>query len=103
MVPQGMSGRPALFLAIMLAACGSPGSVRSQALPADVAVFVERREACDHFRNEEPYDAARDAELKIRLKETCTGTDRELAALRQKYADDAQVTSLLARYEERIE
>lgn len=100
---KAMSGRSALFLAIALAACGSPGPVRGQALPTDVAVFIERRDACDHFRNEEPYDAARAAELKIRLAETCTGTDRELAGLRRKYANDQRVMDRLSRYEGQIE
>ena len=103
MIPNGMSARSALPLAIALAACGGPAQVRAQPLPADAAIFIERRDACDHFRNEDPYDVRRAAELKIRLAESCTGTDKELAALRRKYAGNRRVIDRLARYEERIE
>jgi hypothetical protein len=98
-----MSGRFALPLAIALAACAWPAQTGTSALPADVAAFIQRRDACDHLRGEEPYDAARAAELKRGLAENCTGTDRELAALRRKYAAQARVMKRLSRYEDQVE
>ena len=53
-------------------------------LPADVAKFKERRDICDHFRGEEPYDAERRKFLEENLNKYCTGTDKELASLKAK-------------------
>lgn len=98
-----MSGRFVLLLASVLAACASPAHVGARGLPADVAAFIERRDSCDHFRGEEPYDAERAAHIKAALAASCTGTDRELAALRRKYAADPHLMGRLSRYEDRIE
>lgn len=97
-----MRGRLALTLTFVLADCAS-AQVSARPLPTDVASFIERRDACDHFRNEEPFDAKRAAELRIKLAETCTGTDRALAALKRKYAGDRKLMHRLSRYEDRVE
>ena len=73
------------------------------ALPDDVAKFVARRDLCDHFRGEEPYDAERRRFLEKNLSEYCTGTDRELAALKGKYRAHEAVIRKLGTYEETIE
>ncbi|MEI8326206.1 MAG: hypothetical protein WCH44_12745 [Betaproteobacteria bacterium] len=72
-------------------------------LPADVAQFVQRRDLCDHFRGEEPFDAERRAFLAMRLREFCTGTDRQFEALRAKYQDNEDVMSKLNTYETKVE
>ena len=72
-------------------------------LPADVMVFVERRDGCDHFRNEDPYDSARAEWIRREAERLCTGTDAELARLMRRYEHDPQVRDVLARYEERVE
>lgn len=72
-------------------------------LPADVAGFVERREGCDHFRGEAAYDEERGKFLLQAMKETCTGTDDELARLRRIHAANASVISALANFEDSIE
>jgi hypothetical protein len=95
-------GRLALTLTFVLADCVS-AQVSARQLPTDVASFIERRDACDHFRGEEPFDAKRAAELRIRLAETCTGTDKKLSALRRKYARDPKVMHRLSRYEDSVE
>ncbi len=71
--------------------------------PEDVATFKERRDLCDHFRGEEPYNAERRGFLAERVRTYCTGTDRELARLKAKYKDDDVVNAILGRYEEVIE
>jgi hypothetical protein len=98
-----MSGRLALCIAIALSACASVARAGTHALPADVTAFVERRDACDHFRGEDAYDSARAAELKMKLAGNCAGTDKKLAALRRKYAGNRRVMKRLSRYEAHIE
>jgi hypothetical protein len=72
-------------------------------LPADVARFVERRDGCDHFRGEEPYDDERRRFLEQRIRKLCIGTDRTLANLKKKYRDDRPVMDRLNAYEPKIE
>lgn len=92
---------------LLLSACGpaygEPRAARQSALPVDVVAFVERRELCDHFRGEDPYDAERAAELRAAMAKNCAGTDRELATLRRKYAADRRVIRRLARFEDTVE
>lgn len=78
-------------------------------LPHEVRVFVERRQACDHFRGEpvpEPQDdprGERRRQIETALRESCTGSDAQLAALRRKYRDDAIVVTALAGFDDDIE
>lgn len=72
-------------------------------LPADVAAFRKRREECDHFRGEEPYDAERAAELRKALDRTCKGTDAELASLRRRHAGEKATIAALSDYEATVE
>lgn len=71
--------------------------------PDDVVRFVERRETCDHFRGEEPYDAARREFLAQQTQKFCVGTDRQLADLKKKYRGNTSVTTKLEQYEAEIE
>jgi hypothetical protein len=72
-------------------------------LPKDVAIFIEKREGCDHFRGEEAYDEERGRFINDNLERLCTGTDAELVALKAKYADSADVMGQLGLFEETIE
>jgi hypothetical protein len=72
-------------------------------LPTDVAKFIERRDGCDHFRGEEPYDAERRKFLESNIRKLCIGTDRELSTLRRKYSKNPRVISRLSEYEQKIE
>lgn len=72
-------------------------------LPPEVVAFRERRDECDHFRGEDPYDEERAAFLSEALTRTCTGTDAELKALRARYAGDPRVLAALAEYEDEAE
>jgi hypothetical protein len=74
-----------------------------QAMPTDVARFIERRDLCDHFRGEEPYDAERGAFLKFQIDKYCKGSDRQLATLKRKYERQKDVLSKLNEYEVKIE
>ena len=72
-------------------------------LPDDVRAFMERRNGCDHFRGEDSPYSERRAQIDEELKRLCTGTDAELARLKQVYAGNETVQRLLAEYEVNIE
>jgi hypothetical protein len=76
------------------------GQVR---LPEDLARFIERRDACDHFRGEEGYDAKRREFLEQQTLKLCVGSDKQLAELKKKYADNKAVIRKLNDYEAEIE
>ena len=104
----GVAGRIALGALLVVAACAGarPAAAPADpqaALPADVRAFIARRDSCDHFRGEEPYDAARAAEIAQALAETCKGSDADLARLRHKYRGHRAAIAALAGYEDRIE
>jgi len=78
-------------------------------LPLDVKSFVDRRDGCDHFRGE-PWNEGDDPEIKERrelifqnIKDLCTGTDRHLEELRNKYRQNRVIVELLKEYEDQIE
>ena len=73
------------------------------AWPADVQHFIERRDACDHFRGEDPYDEERSKFLQQKMTEFCNGTDQELSRLKTKYRTDKRITATLNEYEQQIE
>lgn len=68
------------------------------ALPGDVAAFVERRDSCEHFVGEEGYDAERAAFLMRNIVELCTGSKKQLIALRKKYTGNAPALAALRKY-----
>lgn len=57
---------------------GVPGPLYTGELPADAAAFVRRREECEHFLGEEPYDQERRKYLADAVRDTCGGGNREL-------------------------
>ena len=66
------------------------------------------RDACDHFRGEPvegdtPDQLDRRAFVLESIEIYCAGTDRRLAALQKRYAEDAAVTAVLGKYEPEIE
>jgi hypothetical protein len=71
--------------------------------PADVRKFIDRRDGCDHFRGEEPYDEERRKFLNKKMKNLCAGTDKQLARLKRKYRQNVKIIKKLNEYEEVIE
>lgn len=99
-------GRAAVAALLALAPMPAPAKTPRLAHPLaapDVDRFIVRRDQCDHFRGEEPYDKARGAFLSRKMAQTCSRTDAELAALRRKYRDDPATLTRLAGYEDTIE
>ena len=92
-----------LKLLLVLGALGAAGCAAPRALPADVVAFKEARDGCDHFRGEEPYDAARAAFIAAQLEKLCTGTDQRLVELQARYRNRPDVTAALAGYEHPVE
>lgn len=82
---------------------GRLGQPEPVVLPKDVAAFIGRREDCEHFLGEEPYDEERRVYLEKTIKETCSGSNRQLQSLRQKYTGNVAILQALAGYEELAE
>lgn len=78
-------------------------AIAQPGVPEDVTRFIERRDACEHFRGEAPYDAERRQFLEQQTLKFCAGTDKELAQLRSKYRGNHTVTTKLDEYEAEIE
>ena len=65
-------------------------------VPADVGAYMDRAEGCWHFAGEEPYDAARRAEIDRALTDLrCARLKEDATALRRKYARSAPVLDAL--------
>lgn len=94
-----------LLAVAMLAGCShvADHTARNDGMPRDVGRFLDQRSACDHFRNEDPFDDDRGDFLADQSSMYCTGSDRELAFLREKYADRPDVLAALQDLEDRIE
>ena len=84
-------------------AVDTKASAPGAALPQAIVAFQKQRDACDHFRSEEPYDKQRAAFLKAQLAKTCKGSDRALAALRKRFAHHPDALAALQGYEGQIE
>lgn len=76
-----------------------------RALPPDVNRFIDRRETCDHVRGEfpDPPDPQRVQELTESIATSCTGTDAQLARLKERYRNDLAVIRRLDAFESEIE
>ncbi len=94
------------LLARLMTALLTAASVAASAqtpLPKEVQQYVDRRESCDHWRGEPPFDAQRQNEINRNVCAACVGSDARLAALKRKYRSDPAVMAALAEFEERIE
>lgn len=104
-------------LVIGLVACGGraatpPAGIENRARPApvdagapdgmraEVDALVERWELCQHWAGEEPYDAARSAEIRRGVADSCPGNDETRAVLERRYADRPDVLSRLRALDE---
>ena len=78
-------------------------TLASITLNPDVTAFIDRRDGCDHFRGEEPYNEERRKFLTEKFEELCDGTDNQLAKLKEKYAAIPSVMTELQGYDPQIE
>jgi hypothetical protein len=95
--------KPIILTLLLTASCGP--SFADGMLPDDVEKFLWKREGCDHFRGElpEPGQKARMREIQREIRRLCTGTDRELAKLKAKYAVEPKVMARLNEFDPVIE
>jgi hypothetical protein len=77
----------------------------AEPLPRDVQRFVDRREGCDHMRGEFPDrgEKQRVNEVTREISKLCSGTGKELAQLKRKYADNSTIMQILNQFETGIE
>ena len=65
------------------------------ALPPAVSAYAERRDACEHWRGEEPYDAARRAQILQGERRACAGLEEERRRLRLRHRGDVRALRTL--------
>lgn len=87
-----------LFVALI--ACSSAQRPTHAGLPPEVTTLTERWQICWHFAGEEPYNAARRAQIADGESEWCPGNEGERDRLRAKYKDDATVQDALRKLDE---
>lgn len=75
----------------------------ASASPAEVDAFIERRQACDHWRGERGYDDGRQDEINRAVCLTCPGTDDQLARLKAKYKARPDIVAKLNDFDPKIE
>lgn len=92
-----------LILASIAMVLFASGVQAQEKWPSDVARFIERRDGCDHFRGEEPYDEERRRYLNQKMAELCRGTDQALFRLKTKYQKSKKIMAVLDEYESKIE
>lgn len=83
-----MNRRPFTLLVLLSALASPPNAYAapSSPIPAAVKAFVARRAECQHWAGEEPYDAARRAQInRAVLRLRCARLDRDEALLRRRY------------------
>ncbi|WP_188379384.1 hypothetical protein [Oxalicibacterium faecigallinarum] len=71
------------LLWMSLIVCSTP-LISLASTPTDVQYFIERRDGCDHFRGEYPYDEERGRFIAKNLKDLCTGTDKQLKKVKEE-------------------
>ncbi len=72
-------------------------------MPDDVRALVDDYDTCVHFGGEEPYDDARRREIEAAVARYCLPAPKRLAALMDKYRDDARISAWLQAYSKQAE
>lgn len=67
-------------------------------LPRDIARYVEQHQLCEHFRGEEPYDAAREREILRGITRNCRSLRRNHRRLSSKYRRDPVTLQVIAAH-----
>jgi hypothetical protein len=99
--------RCSLLGAVLFASTALVGVSAQQSYPGDVMDFLQTRDDCEALRNNVP-EAVPGSKVDIRdtlkdIKDQCRGTDKALAALKHKYADDPSVMQKLNDYDTETE
>lgn len=87
----GKATAPTISNASSTPAASADAPATDDEVPADVATLIERWELCHHWAGEEPYDAARAAEIQAGVAANCPGNDDTLARLETRYADRPEI------------
>ncbi|MEA9783123.1 hypothetical protein [Xanthomonas campestris] len=67
-------------------------------MPDDVRKLVDDYDTCEHFAGEEPYEDARRREIEAAVEQYCAPAPARLAALMQRYRNDAGISEWLRNY-----
>ena len=96
-------------LRVMLCMLLTAQTLAAEDLPKDVSEFIERREVCEHFRQEpwpegiSPQETERRVFISEQITHFCTGSDNSLQELKQNYRDNRAIVERLEKYETKIE
>lgn len=71
-------------------------------LPVAARDYIVRRNTCEHFRGEEPYDEARRREIDAAVETYCRGLDAQAARLRHRHRDRPAILRMLDAYGEDV-
>lgn len=100
-----MTKQSLLVLGVLLAGA----SLATEGYPPEVTQFIERRDTCEHFR-QEPWSEGSSAEEKERrgfiaaqFERYCKGSDQAMRELKRKYKGNRTVMDKLEKYEADIE
>lgn len=67
-------------------------------LPNNVQEFIAKKQNCDHFLNEFPYDNERKKFLRENILKYCPDTDQQLDALKKMYSNNNAVLDKLSSF-----
>lgn len=93
------------FLSLFILSIVLQSHCYANGYPQDVADFMDKTDACIHFSGEVSGDAEMDKARKLgeKIKQYCTGIEKDFTLLKQKYANDPAVIKALNSYADIIE
>jgi hypothetical protein len=100
-----MSNQILVVIGLLLAVT----SLATEGYPQEVAEYIERREICEHFRQEPWPEGSSAAEKERRafiagqFELYCKGSDQTIRELKSKYKNNQTVIDRLEKYETKIE
>lgn len=88
------------FRVLLVAMAVAAGASATQAIPADIRVFVRNADTCEHLAGEWDSDLspARKREIERGVDNFCLAAQRQLQQVEVKYRGDRTLRALIARH-----
>lgn len=98
-----------LQLPVVIGLIFADTTLAAETYPLEVTEYINRREVCEHFR-QEPWpegssleDKERREFIATKFDNYCKGSDQALRELKRKYKPNCDVLNRLEKYEKNIE